>query len=1340
MDRGKILIVDDDEGLLQLIVKLLCRHGWDAFQASNEIKALKEIENNKPMLLLVDYQLQKVTGGQLIKKVQEKFGEIPFVVMTGYGDEKKVAEMFKYGARDYLVKDTNFLEQLPQVIEQVVEKIQKENLDKETFALLKNQAAIITFSEDAVIAMDLKGIIQYWNHAAEKIYGYSSAKAIGSLYLDLLSPQYREMDMIFFDILSAGDKLEAYETEHIQKGGVSIYVSVTLSSIYENDGRHRGFSAIVRDITEQKKAEQALRLRMAFENILMNASQTFFSAPTQFSRTMYTTLGKISQLIGADQAFLYWLSDNDEVCILYEWYKNINEIDLQPTSTIADHWKELAKQKNIVVALGNRQESTMENENSGFILIPMVRDEIYGFIIFECNVIAEEWLTRDWSFLKLSGDMFCNIITRQLAEKELADRQAQIINHQKVLLELYQEQFVKTEDKIEKICMLAAQTLLVDRVSILLFNEDITELVRIGMYQLGPTLFPANDKITLPPNSLFKKEIEKQRVILSGDIQNNPLFTDFKEDALFKNIKTAAFVTISSRGKVIGMVSYCNMERMRSWSLPEQEFTVSITDQVALSLKEESLRQTLEQYQLGERRYRALMEQSSDGILILNLNSWEVLEANVQAQSIFNVKDEGVVGKNLISLLGDRGHDAYQRMSDDSGQHQMICDYCQENGQTRVLEFRFSHISFDDYQWVMANIADITEKRLMEEKSRYTQKMEAVGTLAGGIAHDFNNILSAMMGYTELALRELPEIDRVQNHLQEVMHAGNRAKALIKQIMTFGRPTDNNIQQVDLKKVIHEVLLFLKATLPSNIKICQDVGDSDFYVKGEPTQLFQIIINLCINAEMAMRRTGGTLQIGLSKKKIEKEEAQFLQLLGEEYCLLIVSDTGIGMEPQVMNRIFEPFFTTKPQGEGTGMGLAVVHGLVKSYGGVIEVESKIEEGSKFTIYLPIVTEIAEVIPSTEKLKNTSHARILFVDDEEILVKLHVDALRRAGYFVTGASSGRAGKEIFLKAPNEFDLIITDQTMKDMTGEELALSIWTIRENIPIILCTGYSYLIDEERAYEVGFSAFLHKPISMEDMVHAIEISLTTQDHFPYKGPMKSKANLIPSLFQKQVSHKEWAPRQDIYTDYMEIVTRWWVHELKQPLSIISNITNMAAYYRKKGKLQSAAEYADEMEEVRRQVRRIESLLNSGVGYFQNPGQEANSKIDLQVTVQEILQLLNAYFIRNKVEIVFTQECEDLFIEVKPSSLKRAIILTLLELVENHMLSGGSENIFIILSLLTGPTLEFKVQDPFFQRLVKWRFSSYWDKKDGKVSVAQSEGYQSIRILIHNVKMQGERV
>ena len=427
--------------------------------------------------------------------------------------------------------------------------------------------------------------------------------------------------------------------------------------------------------------------------------------------------------------------------------------------------------------------------------------------------------------------------------------------------------------------------------------------------------------------------------------------------------------------------------------------------------------------------------------------------------------------------------------------------------QDHKAEFRFRHKD-GSYRWILAQASilqdesgqaikmlgshvDISERKKaeadklqLEKQLQQAQKMESIGTLAGGIAHDFNNILSAVIGYTELALGGIEKGTELDDDLQEVRKAGMRAKDLVKQILTFARQSNEAAMPIQINIIAKEVLKFIKSSIPSTIQINNKIY-SDSLIMGSSTQIHQVLMNLCTNAAQSMEEKGGMLEVSVNDTTIDKM-SMIPNLRPGEYIEIKVSDTGMGIAPQNLHTIFEPYFTTKPVGEGTGLGLAVVHGIVENYGGQITVDSTIGKGTCFTIYLPISKKRKVYTPSEREDLPLGNENILFVDDEAPIAKMGSKILEQLGYTVTKRTSSLEALELFRSKPQTFDLVISDMTMPNMTGDKLAIELMKVRSDIPVVLCTGYSKKISEESVADIGIKALFYKPVVKADLAKTV--------------------------------------------------------------------------------------------------------------------------------------------------------------------------------------------------------------------------------------------------------------
>ncbi|MCP4683290.1 MAG: response regulator [Desulfobacterales bacterium] len=485
---------------------------------------------------------------------------------------------------------------------------------------------------------------------------------------------------------------------------------------------------------------------------------------------------------------------------------------------------------------------------------------------------------------------------------------------------------------------------------------------------------------------------------------------------------------------------------------------------------------------------------SSPNLAFLKDEEYRHVLVNKPYMAFLGMREEEIIGKTDFELLPDELA-AQCRQSDqlarESGEIQIVHE---KSGQQYFESHKFPVRLANNKTGVGGIVINVTERKIAEdEKSKLqkqlqlSQKMESIGTLAGGIAHDFNNILGIILGNAELAVDDVGEWNPARQNLKEIKTASLRAKNLVKQLLNFSRKTDSKRKPVKISPIIEDFFRLLKPLIPTNIDIQKEIFDESAVVLADPTQIHQIMLNLCTNAIHAMSENGGIIDVGLSSVYIgEDDAAQHIELNQGHYVKFTIGDTGHGIAKENLERVFDPYFTTREVGQGSGIGLSVVHGIIKSHDGAISIDSEHGKGTKIKVFLPLLENEPADDPKNRKELPTGAERILIVDDESSMANMIGQMLERLGYTVTVHTSSEDALDVFQIRSDDFDLVITDMTMPEITGDRLAKELRNIRSDIPVILCTGFSEQMNEEKAAEIGIQALIMKPIVKQELAETV--------------------------------------------------------------------------------------------------------------------------------------------------------------------------------------------------------------------------------------------------------------
>ena len=587
----------------------------------------------------------------------------------------------------------------------------------------------------------------------------------------------------------------------------------------------------------------------------------------------------------------------------------------------------------------------------------------------------------------------------------------------------------------------------------------------------------------------------KHKPIIIEDLRGTPYE---KTDPTVKKYGLRSYLGFPVRctGKAIGSLCIVDVHKR---AFAPNEVSIISTLAKAISLEEER-KHAVGELQASKSLFEKTIESQIDAFFILDGQSPpNIINCNRAAEAMFGYKRNEMIGQNICFLYADETvcKNIEQELVENINQKGFlhVTDTQLKCKDESVLPTEHTVVPLTDNQnntigWVSV-IRDISKKKELESKLQHASKMESLGILTGGIAHDFNNILGIILGNVELALDEVPDWNMVHFNLEEIKTATIRAKKIVRQLLSFRRSAQQQRNVVEMTPVIKEAVSFLRSTLPTTIDVQLDMSAKHDLVEADPIDVHQLFMNLGANASQAMEGAGGVLRFTIDNFTLKAGDmAAYPDLAPGDFLRIGVSDTGHGIQPDIIHRIFEPYFTTKDLGQSTGMGLWIVHGIIKNHKGSISVNSTPGSGANFMILFPLVSRTEGVEPKKETLSVTDKKKILFIDDENSIVVIGRKMLTRLGYEVTALTKPTEALEFFRKDPNYFDLVITDMTMPKTTGLTLFKAIRELRKDIPVILCTGHSDLINEDKALEQGLDAFILKPLDKKSLNRVIQTAL----------------------------------------------------------------------------------------------------------------------------------------------------------------------------------------------------------------------------------------------------------
>jgi PAS domain S-box-containing protein len=985
----------------------------------------------------------------------------------------------------------------------------------------KNYRRVVENANEAIIVAQ-EGKIPFANKKIMEITGYAEEELTSRSFTDLIHPDDRDRVGANYLRRQRGEEVpQVYSLRALDKNG-----NLKWAEVKEIPFSWKGHPAILyflKDITDYKVTEELLQKRLAIEKLVAEISSRFINLPPgDIESHIKRALQTIGEFASVDRAFVSLFSvDKTTVDKVYEWNgqgirvrpDKFKGVSLQPFQWSINQFNRLEtvyipRVADLPPEANNEKEIWQAEGIQSILAIPLVLNEsLIGFFGFYSERAEKSWREDDLNLFKMVAELFANVIVRQQGEEALQ-------KIQESFQWLAQENFT-----IAEIGRILSSTLDIEEVYGS-FAEEVRNLILFDRLAI-PTINPETNTFTLsyvagPPleerklgdiiplaGTGFEEILKTRSSLLIGEknremvIRRCPsLLPTFRA-----GYQSCMLIPLISKNEVIGALNF-QSKNSDAYTEADVKLSERIGAQIAGAIANSQLyakqKQGEEALRSSEERYRLLVENAPLGILSIDTQG-QIIDVNPELSTMLgSPSQQATQAINMLTFppLVKTGIADHFRCCLETGEGGAFeTPYTTKWDKGGYLRYHLTPIRNKDGQisGVQAIMENISDKKKLESQLTQSQKMEAIGTLAGGIAHDFNNILSAIMGYTELAVLGVPEKLPAKQNLQEVLKASHRAKDLVRQILTFSRQGEQERKPALIFPIVKETLKLLRASLPSTIEIRQKIDSETGVIEANLTQIHQVVMNLCTNAAHAMKENGGVLEVSLVNVEMDIDTtAQHPDIHPGPNLRLTVSDTGIGIAPDLVERIFDPYFTTKKVGEGTGLGLAVVHGIVKSHGGIIKVYSEQGKGSTFHVYFPRIDGFQEITETqkVELLPMGDHERVLFIDDEQALVELGEKMLEHLGYEVTVRTSSIEALELFRNQPDRFDLIITDFTMPNMTGDKLAQEVMRLRPGLPVILCTGFSERISEMKAKALGIQEFVMKPFDLNDLARTIRRAL----------------------------------------------------------------------------------------------------------------------------------------------------------------------------------------------------------------------------------------------------------
>jgi PAS domain S-box-containing protein len=1093
----RILIVDDEKTHLELLraafqreapadTFVCCRSAEEMFVALNQ---------NLYDVIILDYFLPDLDGITVVKRLREQGIETPIIIATGHGDENIAVQMMKLGVADYIVKGNNFPHSVPTTAYKVIDRYQLHRRIETAEEHLRFQALLLDSVHDAIISTDLNNRINYWNRGATAIFQRSAVEVVERNLLELLDfPSKSVWEDNLRMLLEKGE----YHTEWcgLTAQNQTVWLSVRSQLLTGVNNQILGILNVARDITEQKRLQEQ-KLKQLKQTAIINQVLTAINAQSDLVELVTIIRKLLHEVFQCEQIWL-------EPCpISLEWQSsalsNSSLLQKLQQTTTPEFYQQfthfLTTTSETLFFLDPTTFDTKEWDN--FLKTQHVRTQVFYSLRLRNDTMwflglwyQHTHLVSQWEKELLAE--IGHLLTLGLEKSLIYHRMQNATAREHLLNRILQKvsQSLDPDEILQSICNKVGQMFKTDRCLFVttLDNEDgiVTHEYRVEPWRSLIGLCYQRQKYTAEVQAIWDGDwIAVNSLADLAGLEDPALMETFQ----IEQAQAILAVPVIHQDQVLGALKLTHCRATRYWTQEEIILLQGLGRQCAIILHNAQL---YRESRHSEERYRSLFDHANDAILIADLRTGQILDANLMAEKLTGYDRPTLLNLHLTALHPLDSRLRYQEFYETlrqvrTGKIRDAVVWRRDNGKLPV-ELSANIISSETEGVIQTLLRDMTEQQKLERQLLHSQRLESIGMLTGGIAHDFNNLLAGILGYAELFKKRLdPNETKLRNYASVIEQSATHGAELAQRLVAFARGGNPKPQIMNLNALIEDTVKLLNRALGRLVEIETMLESKLHQIEANATQMQQVIMNLCINARDAMPH-GGTLTVRTENKQLPDIPEKNIH--AGHYVCLSVNDTGSGMDEKTLEKIFEPFFTTKELGKGTGLGLAIISTIVREAKGLIKVHTVINQGTTFEIYLPAARVTGPLRTPTTLPAAGGTEVILVVDDEETLRNLAKDLLEAYGYQVLLAADGPEAIEVYEQHHHDIALVLLDVVMPKMSGHEVCRRLHTINSQVKVIFASGYCPPEEVDKIWQAGVMGFIPKPYQIEELAAELRLAL----------------------------------------------------------------------------------------------------------------------------------------------------------------------------------------------------------------------------------------------------------